>query len=137
MRRNISILITLWGLLILSLGLFWIYESKTFLGRAESISGSFSPSDSICFYSPLQAKINDEKILLSCFFIKDNGKPAQGISSNINGPDGLNIEKIQPISDGQGQIKAYISSKIAGDFIITVIGNGIELSQRLTLRFTN
>ena len=137
MKRSLYILITLCILLILSLSIFFLYESRTIFGRAETTPGSFSPGDSLCFYSPLQAKMIDEKILISCFFIKDDGKPASGINSAIIGSSDLVIEKIQPVSDSKGQIKAYVSSKRAGDYSITVSGNDIQLTQQLNLRFTD
>lgn len=123
-------------ILFLFLSLFWLYEAKVFIGKANVSSSAYSINNSYVFISPLKALGNGmEKIRLTIYILNDQGMGVQGKRIEFNSASKLDIEQIQATTDQYGKAFFDISSKVKGEYYLDVFVEGVLLPQKAHLFF--
>src|SRR3989338_1283099 len=136
MKKTLVFLSILLFLLLILTSFFWLYEAKTFIGRASVFRNTFSIENSYVFISPLRAKAdNQEKIRLTVFVLNDQGLGVQGKKVTINTANQLNIEVIQVLTDSVGKAVFDITSANVGQFYLKVLIEDKALLQEPQLSF--
>ncbi len=136
MKKTLLFLSFLLFILLLLSSFFWLYEAKSFVGRASTFQNAFSLENSYVFLSPLRAKADgEEKIRLTVFVLNDQGLGSQGKKVMLGSSKDLNIGVIQGITDAFGKAVFDISSQKVGERFIKVLIEGKELPQEPQLSF--
>ncbi len=136
MKKTLALLSTLLFLLILATSFFWLYEAKSFVGRASVFRETFSVENSYVFISPLKAKADgSEKIRLTVFVLNDQGLGVPGKRTSLSQVNGLKVEVIQGLTDSLGKAVYDISSEKAGEYFVDVKIEDKKLGQQSVLSF--
>lgn len=136
MKKTVLLLSSLLFLLLLATSFFWLYEAKSFVGRASSFKNVFSLENSYVFLSPLRAKAdNQEKIRVTVFVLNDQGLGVQGKKVAIDPAQGLTLQTIQGLTDNFGKAVFDITSSKAGEFFLSVGIEEKKLNQQPQLSF--
>lgn len=122
--------------LFISLSLFWLYEGKMFIGRADTTVSSLSVENSYVFVTPLKAKVGgEEKIRVNVFALNSQGLGVIGKTVSINNSNGLSIEAIQQITDLYGKAVFDVASVSAGDYYLDITIDNKSLPQKTKITF--
>ena len=136
MKKVLTFLSFLLFVLLLISSFFWLYEAKTFVGRASTIQNAFSVENSYVFISPLRAKAdNDEKIRLTVFVLNSQGLGVQGKAVVPSVANPLTIQTIQGLTDEYGKAVFDITSQKAGEYFLDIVVEGKKLNQQAHLQY--
>lgn len=136
MKQTLAFLSILLLLLILASSFFWLYEARTYVGRASILKNVVSLENSYVFISPLKAKADgQEKIRLTVFVLNDQGLGVAGKKVTVSQAEGLTIETIQGLTDSFGKAVYDITARKTGEFFLNVFIEGNKLNQQSQLSF--
>lgn len=136
MKKPLLFLSILLFLLLLATSFFWLYEARSYVGRASTFRDTFSIENSYVFISPLKAKADGvEKIRLTIFVLNDQGLGVPGKKASVVQAEGLKIESIQGLTDSLGKAVFDASSAKAGEYYVDVKIEDKKLSQQTQLSF--
>ena len=136
MKKTILFLSLALLLLLLATSFFWLYEAKTFVGRASTFRNTFSLENSYVFISPLRAKADGaEKIRVTVFVLNDQGLGVSGKKVQLSQVEGLTLETIQGLTDSLGKAVYDATALKAGEYFVEVQIEGRKLNQQAQLSF--
>ncbi len=136
MHKPILLIMIILVVLALLGGLFFVYETRFLVGRANIITSQLSVENSYLFVSPLQAKVGgQEKIRVTVFLLSGQGLGLAGKQVDLGLDPDLKVETVQASSDNYGKTVFDVSSTKPGEYYLTVKADGQTLPQKAHLSF--
>lgn len=136
MKKNIIFVLIVFFLVLFLSFIFWFYEAKYFVSRADIAKVSFSVDNSYLFITPLRARANgEEKIRITVFLLNEQGLGVFGKKVSLEQNNNLQVNIIQNITDEHGKAFFDVSSNVQGEYSLEIEADKIILPQKANLSF--
>lgn len=128
------------SLLLIFLAVYLVGQRTSLTGRASGPSGTVSSAvsleNSYVFASPITAQATGASVIrVMVFLLNDQGLGAASQRVQLNIPGPIQIDDVQPITDGFGRAIFDLTSSSPGDYTITAVASGVTLPHTVEVSF--
>ena len=133
-KKFLFIILLILGLILTT---FLITQTTIFSSKAGNTNSHLPVKEnSYLFASPIQAKADgQEKIRVTVFLLDSDGLGVSQQSVTLQVPTGVQVEKVQNITDDLGKATFNLSSTLAGKYSISASTTTVTLNQKINILF--